>query len=270
MGWQRLIMAAAACVGAAFWGVTVYLDPPDSIVPWVIAITLFAFVAVLSAGVCGILFGLYELRRASLARRMVLLLCYVAAYVSIFSFMYPFIISLGVKPWATRSMELPLGGEIGIAVDGEGRVYLSTGSYSRIQVYDRHGRFLRGWFGAASDDMRINKEGNLEVHWSGMGSSGIATYTPRGKLISKTPTSGDFNLVPDERRYRRVGPNKSVYTLRGSWFGPHVMKYDSSGSKTTIISVPWHNWFWMFPLPGFLWFFVAWGVMWFVLPKEWM
>ncbi|MHC4213709.1 MAG: hypothetical protein ACYSWP_10095, partial [Planctomycetota bacterium] len=69
----------------------------------------------------------------------------------------------------SSSIRVPLGIPGGIAIDSESRLYYMANFYNRIQVYDKNGNFLRGWFfprpgnQSATTQMIIDDDGYLHV-----------------------------------------------------------------------------------------------------------
>ena len=67
--------------------------------------------------------------------------------------------------WIGPTVELPMGSAQDAFVDRRGTIYAASEAWSRIQVYDRGRRFLRGWFVDATGaiKVRMDDEGHVRV-----------------------------------------------------------------------------------------------------------
>ncbi|MHC4713418.1 MAG: NHL repeat-containing protein [Planctomycetota bacterium] len=162
--------------------------------------------------------------------------------------------------YVDRNTQLPLGWLEGVAVDNHGRIYCGLQFYSRIQVYDADGRFLRGWFLDAAGGvfrLRISKSGQLEV--ATVRNDMLYTYNADGELVEKRTQAGHlYGEFGAESEYLATGPDGAEYRAKGfPW--PRIVKRDASGASHTVVSVPIHLWFMMGPLPA--WGFSAIGIV---------
>lgn len=134
-------------------------------------------------------------------------------------------------------LRFPLAGLTGIAVDDE-NIYTISRGYGRFQVFDKTGKFVRGWFCPFSKGavwINVNKDDNLSVILS-TGKEYI--YTVDGKLLGKSDRSEEY---PDENT--RQGKNET-YDSEGNLYAPidsfhsRIIKFSPSGNMSTVVSDP--------------------------------
>jgi hypothetical protein len=144
-----------------------------------------------------------------------------------------------------------------------------------LQVYDRHGRFLRGWFvdangtGGTRYRLRVNDVGQLEVLTAA--SDKLRVFTPEGASVTETELSvAAFGKLYKEfgQPNQCEGPSGEVYVIHnpppgllpraffavGDGIRSRVDRIAPQGQRTTLIVTPWHKWFWMGPQPALTWF----------------
>jgi hypothetical protein len=75
--------------------------------------------------------------------------------------------SLGMLKWIPQSFEFPLSTVEGIDIDKDGNLFVACAFYSRIQMYNPKGDFVRGWFlddtGGGAMKIKVNNENDIEV-----------------------------------------------------------------------------------------------------------
>lgn len=143
--------------------------------------------------------------------------------------------------------EFPLSVVNGIAVDKEGRIYFGLGFYSRIQVYDQKGKFLKSWYIDASQGgfvIDISKEDYLLVET--YRNNKKYHYTVDGRLL-KAETIEEVDIGRNNQIYDRFG---NEYQIKRDIIGPNVIKKSGNSVKFTI-RTPWYLWFMQFPFPSF-------------------
>jgi len=139
------------------------------------------------------------------------------------------------------AIEMPLGGLSGIAVDSDGYIYCYLPSYNRIQQYDRHGRFVRGWQcrGIMGGLIRVTENDDIELGWN------------TGRIVQRFNSHGDLlkeNIDPVEENgdftaeSRRTCLDKSgrQYLIRGVFFR-EVRKVTDEGAEETLIATAWYK-----------------------------
>jgi hypothetical protein len=108
------------------------------------------------------------------------------------SFFAQFLAASGALTVIGPSTEWPVGPVDHVAQDANGTLIVPLVPQGRVQIYDRSGRFVRGWFvQAAGGDFRITPttDGHIAVH-SARGHSRLV-YSYEGVLVSRTPEDAD-------------------------------------------------------------------------------
>lgn len=177
-----------------------------------------------------------------------------------------FLAILGCLGWTTTfapsvisnlNIEYPLGVLKSIAVDSSGRIYCGIEAYSRIQVYDKNGRYLKGWFidsSGGSFKIKVDEKDLLHIATARNGIHYI--YNVNGELISKQGNRKSYynEIATDDQQYRFIDREGNTYKIWGfSLLYPRIIKTDSSGIALEIISTPFYKWIFMAPFPS--WFF---------------
>ncbi len=157
--------------------------------------------------------------------------------------------------------EVPLGELEGIAVDSKGRVYCGASFYGRVQVYDREGRFLRGWSADASGGaFRIKVDEDDRVHVATARGGLHWIWDREGRLIHKAEDPSQFEAFPASATTDRSG---NRYEIRGRSLFPRVVRTDAEGRQCVMIATPWYLWIIQGPFPAWIFFFlgmIVWGV----------
>ena len=156
--------------------------------------------------------------------------------------------------WISPATQMPLGGLGSIVVDKRGDIYCGLEFYSRIQVYDAQGRFLRGWWvdGGAGGTWRLQltDDGLLEVEAGRRGR--IHIFDGNGVLCEQSKQSeSQRESVNDRNQFVAMDTSGGRYTIRNRILCPRVVR-DAHNEQSTIIATPWYLWPIMGPLP-------AWG-----------
>lgn len=120
-----------------------------------------------------------------------------------------------------------------MVTDDQGEIYI-VDKTARIQVFDRHGKFLRGWqtpeyYRGKPTGLSFDNDGNLMVadtHYYR-----ILFYTPEGKLLNEKTLGGnlgqkqgEFGLVTDAV----VDSKGNIYVSEYGEFD-RIQKFDASG-----------------------------------------
>jgi len=162
--------------------------------------------------------------------------------------------------WITPETQLPLGDLHCIALDSQGRIYCGLGFYSRVQVYDSQGRFLRGWqvdAGGGMLRMNMTEDDRLEVEAGRR--DRVFTFDPNGSVLE----SHQMTAVQRESfdRMDQLVATDSLgrtFAVRSQLFWPRVVREDQAG-RTTVVSMPWYLWPIMGPFPA--WGFAFAGIL---------
>jgi DNA-binding beta-propeller fold protein YncE len=93
--------------------------------------------------------------------------------------------------WPKAADEMDWGAVPGVAVDEEDRVYVFTRAKTPIRIYDKNGKFQRG-FGEgdikSAHYLKLDPEGNIWV--TDIGNHTVLKYSPKGKLLLEIGTRG--------------------------------------------------------------------------------
>lgn len=82
------------------------------------------------------------------------------------TFLGPFAAAMGLVPFVDERTEFPVGRPDMLLRDSLGHQIAAVRAASRVQVYDSHGRFVRGWFVDAAGGtftLRLTRAGFIEV-----------------------------------------------------------------------------------------------------------
>ena len=148
--------------------------------------------------------------------------------------------------------ELPFGALGGIAVDSDGNIYCGLQYYSRVQVYDSEGDYIRGIFVDRSGGVfriRINQNDELEVATAR--NDKLYRFGKEGTLVTKlsgVPHYFDEFGEIGETQYHDERQN-ATYQIRWSPFGAYIAKRSVSGETKVIVRTPFLKWLLMGPFP---------------------
>jgi hypothetical protein len=163
----------------------------------------------------------------------------------------------GLLSWIPRSVELPLGWLVGIAVDSKGRIYCGTQFYSRVQEYDADGAFLAGWFIPTSGGvfrLRVNPQDELEVATAR--TRMFLRFSPMGELLEQRHDPNAFGEFGSENERRWTTANGTTYEIDRVFLFPSVSKRQNS-KRVTVVATPLYQWLFMGPFPAWLLFAVG-------------
>jgi sugar lactone lactonase YvrE len=133
--------------------------------------------------------------------------------------------------WPAKPADMPWAAMSSIAVDRDDNVYLLTRTSAPVQVYDKHGKFLRSWGKGMETphQLRIDNAGNIWV--ADVGTHVVEKYTPEGKLLMTIGTKGKagrdqthLNMPTDVA----IGAFYDVYISDG-YGNARVVHYDPEG-----------------------------------------
>lgn len=134
--------------------------------------------------------------------------------------------------------------------DSLGNVYVLSVQYSRLQQYDRHGRFIRGWLAETKikQDYRLLVDTKDRVH-------AIGTVASSDHLVLK-PGEGLRRIRSSSRERARIWrrPSRGVrYEVRSRYIYPRVVRVGPTGERT-VVRTPFWLWLFQSPFPalGFL------------------
>ncbi len=161
-----------------------------------------------------------------------------------------------------KKIQFPLGEVQGIAVDSTGRIYLAIHGYSRIQVYDRYGYFLKGWFvKTGGGHFDIWTDGNDHVHAVISRPDTHDIFDSNGQLLErkKIKSFEEYSLL-DERAGGLNDQDNfyNTYFIKSPTLFPRIIKRTANGEEFILIKDPIYYWIVESPLPA--WFVGALGL----------
>ena len=149
--------------------------------------------------------------------------------------------------------ELPLGDLKGIAVDSDGNIYCGTQYYSRVQVYDSEGHYIRGTFvdsAGGAFRIRINQNDELEVATAR--NDKLYRFGKDGTLVNELSDVhhyyGEFGEMGETQCYD--GRQNTTYRIRWSPLGSYIDKKGVSGKTKVIVRIPFYKWLFQGPYPA--------------------
>jgi DNA-binding beta-propeller fold protein YncE len=139
----------------------------------------------------------------------------------------------------------------GIAVDANDQIYVFTRGTPPVQMYDRSGKYLRGWGQdtiKSAHHIKVDPQGNI---WAAdIGHHTVFKFTPEGKLLLTLGTKGE----PGRDRTHLNQPTDVAVTPAGDIFvsdgygnarvvhfdknGKYVKEWGELGSKPGQFSIP--------------------------------
>jgi len=138
-----------------------------------------------------------------------------AAFVLICAFAEPLPDYQPVKGWPTLPKDIVLGPVSAVATDAKDNVYVAHRGPKPVLVFDRDGKFLRGW-GHDSiktpHGLRIDREGNLWM--TDVGNHLVLKFDPEGKLLLSLGVKGKAGS--DEKHFDR--PTDVAVTNDGTFY----------------------------------------------------
>lgn len=149
---------------------------------------------------------------------------------------------------AASCLRMPMSNIKGIHVDDVGFVYCADLFYSRIQVFDNEGNFIKGWLTPRlRGAIRLSANDEGEVQIINESKDTIYTYSAEGKLLSRWPITGPTTVsIPKLVCQDQHGNEYRATSSMLSW----RIEKTSGGGKEVLVSDPFSLWLIRFPLPG--------------------
>jgi len=140
----------------------------------------------------------------------------------------------GIRP--PQDWELPLGSPVGVALDSQGRIYVASQAYSRIQVYDRDGAFLWGWQADTRGGIfRIVMDPQDRLDVSAARRDAVLIYSSKGELLHTDPGSPFLYLRLSKLQAAGRDSLGNSYEIRNPILLPRVVRVAPSGQSKTVI-----------------------------------
>ena len=164
-------------------------------------------------------------------------------------------------PEQCRDVEFPLCSVGDIAVSRRGRMYVALNGYRRIQVYEKNGDFVRGWFlksGAGMMQLHVTEDN--KIHVAALRQEMTYIYNEQGEKLDQKRGISDAGPGHDHQGPVRAGRGGRRYELEWPWLYPRIVEVSPRGQRRTFISNPVYLWLLAMPFPTFL--FMAGGLGW--------
>ena len=165
------------------------------------------------------------------------------ASVFIFGFLSWFFSNTVGLSMVSSKARFPLSNIRQIAVDSRGHIYCLSRTYNRIQVFDREGHFINGWFvdsGGKYYRLLIDENDNLQV--ATKRNATISFFNISGEQVNQSVISDynkEFGLEMPTEVNDLLG---DTYKIKGNELRPGVIKKIRSGEETTLIKDPFGLW----------------------------
>ena len=172
---------------------------------------------------------------------------------------------LGIE--ATSSViQFPIHYVGSLWVDAQGRIYSCDITYERLQIYDKQGAFIRGWFTQGKHIVGVNlDEGTVHLvasddrNWKyDLFGRPVDKWKEKGSYLetrSRQPKQGDLILVAYIDSYG------NVWRYRPRFGGSHIVKSMPDGTEISVVKSPLYLWAIAFPFPAFTYMAVP-AVIW--------
>ena len=251
--WSITLLIAAAIVLPFFIGrlrnPTIDRLMSSRIISGLMALVLFVTFLAIAGAQLIISFSRVFLRRYRRKTERNELLVFIGSFLllaGISGFLGTAMCFFGIFSWLPQSIELPLAGIDGIDVNREGYLFVLSGRYGRIQVYDPEGNFVRGWFFHAGKYMkiRINDENQIEV--AAEYPNKIDVLDENGKLLrtTKFEDTDFFDSFTQKGKHLFDKSTRRGYDVRGRVL-PQIVQTGPDGQRKIG-----KNAFYLFPFQG--------------------
>ncbi|MCL6592206.1 MAG: hypothetical protein K6U80_19945 [Firmicutes bacterium] len=149
-----------------------------------------------------------------------------------------------------NNIELPLSIPRSIAVDNNGRIYCGLNGYCRIQMYSQEGKFIKGWpvdTGGGDFRIYIDKNNNLMVLTNSR--VNLFIFNSNGEILKTASIElNPFDYFNNKsERYQCKDRNGNLYQIL-SGIVPKIIKTNTNGTKNVVLSMPWQQVFFSFPI----------------------
>jgi hypothetical protein len=178
-------------------------------------------------------------------------ICSLLVLIGFTAFLSGFFAALGLLAWMPETIEFPLAHVADIDISRKGNLFVASQFYSRIQVYDPEGHFIRGWFlsdtGGGSLQIKVNDEDEIDI--AILKSDKIDTFDSNGRLLNSKIYKGQgvsFGGPLDYKQKKHLinESTKCRYDIEGLVF-PKIIRACPDGKKKIG-----KNAFYLFPFQG--------------------
>lgn len=152
-----------------------------------------------------------------------------------------------------NDVQYPIGDPQSIALSDEDNILLGLTSYGRIQVYDKNGNFIKGWFvGATGGPFVIWTDDNKKLHAIITRSEMHKIYDFNGNLIEAKNIENVEKYIELDNKGKLVQTDSlgNIYSLKDIRWKPTVTRTDLKNVETKIIEDPFWLWITKKPAPN--------------------
>jgi hypothetical protein len=147
-------------------------------------------------------------------------------------------------------LRVPFGDLGGIAVGNNGNIYFGIGMFSRIQVYDTNGIFLKGWF-VPDPGISLFVDCNDNLNYLGYRQRIKLVYDSNGTILDHERVTDKYILnVEPESDYEATDDFGNSYRIESRFFFPRIAKVTPAGEVKTLIEEPIFLTPFRFPFPS--------------------
>jgi hypothetical protein len=115
--------------------------------------------------------------------------------------------------------EIPLGDINGFVVDKENNIYVGSGFYQRVQVYNENGEFIKNWdIDAHGGTFTVNLTDNEEILITTARGDEQIWFDKNGRILSRKKINSE-TYEASERDWRTFNTAEDVkYEIKGTLF----------------------------------------------------
>lgn len=157
---------------------------------------------------------------------------------------------------ASSTFQLPIGEPIRLLVDSQARVFCLDKAYRRLQIYDREGRFMRGWFVPIGDlHLGPNEQTVVLVR----SPDECVEYDLNGSVLQRA-SEHPWALPSRDEKPKAEDAEGNSYAFDSTLFSTRIVRIGPSGERTTLVKEPLHLWLIRWPFPVALYLLVPLGL----------
>jgi len=223
--------------------------------PWIIIIETLLILAVsYTCTLTGLLIKTKRMQSWKIARFLFLLTFLIWFGLFVACALCFFLGLFGIQMVSSK-IQFPIKNVLSIDIDAKGQIYCAEGMYSRLQIFDNNGQFLRGWFIPAK--MKSESWGffvDKNNHVCVIKGNKKYTYNSEGRLLSIAQKPDDIKDYLGYQRHNVQDISGNSYTSVTRFFIPWKLIKSNGQKKSLLISEPIGLWFVGVPFPwvGFI------------------
>lgn len=131
--------------------------------------------------------------------------------------------------------ELPLGNQ-GLVVSNDGRIFIGSDSYGKIQSYDSIGTFLKNWNTPKNGDNFRLKIKNDTIIVATLKGDNYVKYDLEGNLLSQTKVDDIYFTFEESYEFNSTKTITNYHLNNGLFF--NSVSSDKNGQNKVIIKTP--------------------------------